>query len=418
VTGRARGGLGALALAAAAALSLAAAPWRGAPPGEVVIGVLGTPDPPATAGASAERQALALVADMVNGHAPGPSGPFYRRLRGLPGVGGGARLRLAFATAAGDPRIARAETERLIGEQRAHALLGFWPPALTAATSEVAERFGVPYLAMAARAPELTRRGFSWFLRASPHDEHLGQALFDCLADVRQRRGMTLATIALARADTPAGADAARLHRALARTYGYRVLVDVAYGSDGVSRAAAARALAQAGADVWVLAGDDPSASPVAGVAREAGDRPRLVLRHGIGPPVEGALSPASFPADRVERDLPARVLAEHYRARTGHDLDEPAALAFTGAVILVEALNRAGSTDPRAIRAALARTAIAPAELVVPWAGVRFDETGQNVGVRPIVVERRGGAVHTVWPFPLATREMAVSAGPGPAAR
>ena len=47
------------------------------------------------------------------------------------------------------------------------------------------------------------------------------------------------------------------------------------------------------------------------------------------------------------------------------------------------------------------------PADLPVPWAGVKFDESGQNVGVRAIIMQLQGGKYWTVWPFEMATRDV-----------
>jgi branched-chain amino acid transport system substrate-binding protein len=69
--------------------------------------------------------------------------------------------------------------------------------------------------------------------------------------------------------------------------------------------------------------------------------------------------------------------------------------------------LNRAGSTEPEAIRVALTKTDIKAADLLVPWAGVKFDETGQNIGVRAIIVQLQGARYWTVWPFDVAARDV-----------
>jgi branched-chain amino acid transport system substrate-binding protein len=42
-----------------------------------------------------------------------------------------------------------------------------------------------------------------------------------------------------------------------------------------------------------------------------------------------------------------------------------------------------------------------------MPWTGVRFDETGQNTGVRAIIMQLQGGKYYTVWPFEMATRDV-----------
>jgi branched-chain amino acid transport system substrate-binding protein len=41
-----------------------------------------------------------------------------------------------------------------------------------------------------------------------------------------------------------------------------------------------------------------------------------------------------------------------------------------------------------------------------MPWTGVKFDEKGQNVGVRAILQQLQGGTYHTIYPFELATKD------------
>ena len=42
-----------------------------------------------------------------------------------------------------------------------------------------------------------------------------------------------------------------------------------------------------------------------------------------------------------------------------------------------------------------------------MPWKGVKFDETGQNVYGSGILVQIIDGKYHTVWPFNVAAREI-----------
>src|SRR6185295_10494491 len=51
----------------------------------------------------------------------------------------------------------------------------------------------------------------------------------------------------------------------------------------------------------------------------------------------------------------------------------------FTGLMVLADAINRAGSTEPEAIRKALVATDIPGKSLIMPWKGVKFDQAGQN---------------------------------------
>jgi branched-chain amino acid transport system substrate-binding protein len=79
----------------------------------------------------------------------------------------------------------------------------------------------------------------------------------------------------------------------------------------------------------------------------------------------------------------------------------------FTGLMTLADAINRAGSTEPEAIRKALAETNIPGNKIIMPWKGIKFDATGQNVYGSGILVQIIDGKYNTVWPFELATRDI-----------
>jgi branched-chain amino acid transport system substrate-binding protein len=70
----------------------------------------------------------------------------------------------------------------------------------------------------------------------------------------------------------------------------------------------------------------------------------------------------------------------------------------------LLDAINRAGSTEPEKIRVALAATNIPPDQLIVPYRGVKFDPTGQNELVRGILMQVQKGKYCTIYPFELAS--------------
>jgi branched-chain amino acid transport system substrate-binding protein len=75
--------------------------------------------------------------------------------------------------------------------------------------------------------------------------------------------------------------------------------------------------------------------------------------------------------------------------------------------MVMADAINRAGSTEPEAIRKALAATDIPGSKLIMPWKGVKFDATGQNTLGQGILVQIVDGKYNTVWPFAMAAREV-----------
>jgi len=98
----------------------------------------------------------------------------------------------------------------------------------------------------------------------------------------------------------------------------------------------------------------------------------------------------------------------EMYKAKTGRDLDDTSARNMQSFLALVEAIDRAGSTEPEKIRAALEATDIPSDALIMPWRGVKFDaKTHQNTLGSGILVQIQDGKYVVVYPFELAQAEV-----------
>ena len=74
--------------------------------------------------------------------------------------------------------------------------------------------------------------------------------------------------------------------------------------------------------------------------------------------------------------------------------------LAVPGFFVLMEAINRAGSTDPAKIQAALMATDLKPEQLMIGFKGVKFDDKGQNTLASGIIIQLQDGEHYvSVWP-------------------
>ena len=87
------------------------------------------------------------------------------------------------------------------------------------------------------------------------------------------------------------------------------------------------------------------------------------------------------------------------YKAKTGRDLDDTTGRGMQGFFVLADAINRAGSTDPEKIRAALIATDLKPNQLMMGYQGVKFDETGQNILAATLLIQLQGDKYVAVWP-------------------
>ncbi len=77
------------------------------------------------------------------------------------------------------------------------------------------------------------------------------------------------------------------------------------------------------------------------------------------------------------------------------------------GFLTMAEAINRAGSTDPAKIQAALRATDIKAHQVVTGYNGVKFDEKGQNVLASSLITQLRNSVYVPVWPKEKAAAEL-----------
>jgi branched-chain amino acid transport system substrate-binding protein len=387
-----------------------------AQPKEVVIGSVYPLSGPAALTGLENKIANEIARDIANGVVEVPL-PLYQRLKGMPGLKG-AKVRMVFADHQGKPEVGQAEAERLITQEKVHALEGAWHSSVTATVSQVAERHGIPHVNGQSSSPGLTKRGFKWFFRTSPHDEHFTQTMFDFFRDFQKKRGVTLKTVGITNEDTLFGADSAKVQRELAKKYGYEVVVDIQYRARATSLQAEIQRLKAANPDVWLPTSYHTDAILFVRQSKELDYNPKMIMAQNaghqspdflqaVGKDAEGTMSRAPFNTDLIDRRPAAQAIARIYKERTGKDFYDNPARTFTGMITLLDAINRAGSTDPEAIRKALVATSIPGDQLVMTWDGVKFDETGQNVHVKGIIVQLQGEKWYTVYPFDIATKEV-----------
>jgi branched-chain amino acid transport system substrate-binding protein len=128
-----------------------------------------------------------------------------------------------------------------------------------------------------------------------------------------------------------------------------------------------------------------------------------------LGTDIDGILTRTVFIAKITKVKKVAGQVNDLYKKKYGDDLTGATARSVVGVQTWAYVLNKAGSTDPKAIQKACNEINIPANELVMPWAGVKFDATGQNVLGRGLIGQyqkTKDGKVdlEIVYPFDLAT--------------
>ena len=362
------------------------------------------------------RNAAELAAEIVNTpmkdlHLPLAAGA------GLPHLKG-AKLKLIFADHQGNPQLGASEAERLITQEKVAALVGCYFSAVTATASQVAERHGIPFLNADSTSSTLTERGFKWFFRTTPHDELFVQNFFAFLKDVEKKKGAHIKTLALFNENTLWGSETTKLEEKLAKDQGYTVAERILYPAKSTQLTSEVQRIKAASADVVMQSsylGDavlamktykDLGYTPTALLANDAGFNDSEFL-HTLGKDGDFILSREVWALDLAEHKPLIRKVNDLLQKRYKVNFNGNSARDFTGVLVLAEAIDRAGSTEPAAIQKALRETNLSGDELIMPWDGIHFDAKGQNEKGAGIIVQVQGGKYVTVWPFKLAAKDV-----------
>nr|QNO55615.1 hypothetical protein JLLEDACL_00014 [Methanosarcinales archaeon ANME-1 ERB7] len=331
----------------------------------------------------------------------------------------GAKIEIVFGDSQGSPSVGKSEVERRIDEEKVVALIGCYQSAVTAEASQAAEDKGMPFLTATSDAPSLTQRGFNWFFRTTPNDETFVQNFYQFLQDIRGEKGIKVEKLGIVYENSLWGLEFSKYAEQYAEEYSYPVVENISYDSDTTNVTNEVQRLKDANPDVVMQASyindailymqtyKDMNFSPDAILADDGGFIAPEFLQT-LGDDGNYILTRATWSKDLAEAKPLVETVNQMFRERYGANMTGNSARAFTGMLVLADAINRAGSTDPEKIRKALLETNLSSDEIIMPWDGVMFDrETHQNILGKGIICQIIDQEYYTVWPWNLATKEL-----------
>ncbi len=384
---------------------------------EIKIGVI-YPLTGAAASTGAElKNALELAADVINNGAKGVTGLPFAGGGGLSGLKG-AKIKLIFADHQGNPQVGATEAERLITQEKVVALVGCYFSNVTATASQVAERYKVPFLNPESSSATLTQRGFKWFFRTTAHDDLFVHNFFAFFKDLEAKRKIKVSRVALFNENTLWGNETTKLETKLTGETGISVTKAITYPAKSTQLTSEVQTLKAGNPQVVMQSSYLGDAILAMKTYKELGFSPDMILANNagftdtefiktIGKDADFVITREVWALDLANRNPLIKQVNDLYSARYKMNFTGNSSRTFTGLMVLADAINRAASTEPEAIRKALSETNIPGNQLIMPWKGVKFDEAGQNTLSSGILVQIIDGKYTTVWPFDLASREV-----------
>ena len=348
---------------------------------------------------------------------------------------GGAKIEIIFKDHEGNPTLGADLAKKLILDDKVDGLLGCYHSSVTKTVSAVAEQYGVPMINGSSTSPALTTRGFKWFWRTTPHDVWFTRDLFEFLNGLTDGKVKGVAAVpkkdimnlAAACEKTEWGSFVSELIQQFAKEYGYDLKKSMLYAKEAPDLSSEVRSMKASRADVMLFASYTSDAILMMKTMKAQKAQPKIIwgqdagfevpeFRATLGDSVVGVLTRTVFLPQVVQVKKVAGQVNALYKSKTGNDLTGASARSFTGLQTWVHVLEKAGSTEPAAIQKAANDLNIPGSELVVPWAGIKFstsgDEIGQNTLGSGLIGQYQKAAngdivLEIVYPFDVASANM-----------
>jgi branched-chain amino acid transport system substrate-binding protein len=364
----------------------------------------------ASAGQSA-KDAVDLGAEIVNNPHPELKGLPLGATAGLPNLGG-AKIVLDEADHQGNPQVGQQQTLRLITQDHVVAMLGSYHSSVTLVATGVAERQGIPFLVADSVALNITQRGFKWTFRTGPIAPDFAKAYTEFLTDLKNS-GKKIDNIAIVNENTDYGSSVAASILEAAKSANIHVAAQIPYNANSSDVSAEVLQLKTLKPDAVMFISYTADTILYFNTMKNLDYLPPIIIGDdagfsdptfipNVGDLAQGAVNRSAFDIGKPGSN--SYIINEMFKAKYHRDLDDTSARWMQGFLVLADAINRTGSTEPAKIQAALRATDLKPDQLMIGYRGVRFDETGQNTLSATYLIQLQGKHYVSVWPENRAT--------------
>jgi branched-chain amino acid transport system substrate-binding protein len=313
-----------------------------------------------------------------------------------------------------DPNQVTTNIKTLISSDKAIALLGSCTPDLVNPGALVADQSKIPFVAGCNPLEVFTSvKKWTWAWDIFFSVPELSKLSFDTMS------GLGLATnkkVAILHDNGPDGQAVGReIWPAIAAASGYEVVVNVEFPVDNTDFSAAVQKAKDSGADILLVDSVTPQAISLRKQMAAVGWTPKVMVNEKGAEPVQyaealgtladgvmvGAYWDPSFPFKGAkelqaawEKDNPGKTSSQHI------------ADSYTAAMVLMDAIAAAGSTDATAVNAAIAKTdkeyPVGPVKFAADHTAKISVVNSQWQGGKPVMVYPKDRATGSVlFPMP-----------------
>jgi branched-chain amino acid transport system substrate-binding protein len=341
------------------------------------------------------------------------------RVNSMGGVDiGGTKYMLEIAYYDDESEAARAAelAERLVNQDGIKLILGPYGSPITAAMAPITEKYQVPMVEGNGASRSLFSKGYQYtFAVLSTSDQYLSSAV-DLAAEKAGEIGKDPAsvTLALAMGDDNFSQDVRAGILEAAEKYGMQIVIDDKLPDAFTDMSATLAKVKALKPDVLLVSGHDKGALTASRqIAEQQVDVAMVAMTHcdsadiagQVGAGAEYTLCASQWAPSLSYSDKyfgTAEQYAADFEAMFDYAPPYQAAESTASVMVFVDAIERAGSLDTKAVRDAIAATA-----METFYGNIDFDDTGKNIAKPMVLFQVLGGEYKVVAPTKWATEKV-----------
>lgn len=333
---------------------------------------------------------------------------------GLPNLGG-AKIELVYGDHQAKPEIGRAETERLITVEKVVAMIGSYHSSVTLAATPVADKYAIPFLVPDSTNPDICKKGFKTVFRTTPTNITYVRDAIDMIDDLQKKFGTNYKRVVVSNDTSFQGVDFGRGLKELAIARGYHVLEQLGTQEPATDLTPDVLKIKSLEPEILLTHHYTGNAILFQNAFRKYRVNAKLVATvsnaynipdfiKGAGNDANYVFTPGTFPPKFIGNQPVTAKVNEMFKKKHGRDMSD--GRYIVGLIVLADAINRAKSTDSNAVIKALSETNLNQDQVIMPWKGVKFDSTGENVLASIVMQQILNGKYEIVWPLNRATAD------------
>lgn len=325
---------------------------------------------------------------------------------------GGAQLKMIYADSKGDSAEGVTQTEKLITENNVQLITGCYQSGVAMASTEVAERYGVPYFVPVPSDDQITARGMKYIFRLAEKTSWRNRDQVAFIKSLAEQTGTDVKTWAIVYESSSWGQGALTALQKYIPEAGMEIVLEEPYNTGTTDLTPVVLKVKEKNPDVVLMVAYVSEAALMTNSFIEQGVMPKayIATSGGFADPTYFDLTGDNceyfFDISTWEPDV-NRPFSEEtnakFKEKYGYGMNAEAVKAYSAMYIIADALERAGTTDADAICEALAATNLTEGPQQMYSSEVVFDETGQMINAPLVISQFRkvDGVMSrvTVWP-------------------